>query len=844
MQKKNIIHRDIKPQNIFINDNGDFKLGDFGIAKTADHTTVATKAGTFNYMAPEVYFGNPYNHSVDIYSLGLVLYWLLNERRGPFLPPALVKNSDSQKAQQRRFGGEALPPPAHGSAQLRQIVQKACAFDPADRYASATQMMHDLEALTGHVSPVSQAEEDEEATILDSSEKTEVTIAAGSRREAETVLSVTPEVPVKQPPKKPDPISWQKPPVTKPVKKQEPRKKKHASGSKKKMKFPEILAIFLIQLAVVGGLILIFGGGSSKGATSGKVSSGIRWDLTEGTLTISGQGAMDDFKAANAPWYDQCEEITSIIIEDGITRIGEYAFYYCENVATVTMTNSVTEIGDNAFLSCESLAEIQLPTNLETIGKRSFANCKNITAVEIPGSVSLVEDSAFENTGLTSVKIGENTVFHYDSFPIFATFHAEQPYSTSGTWDNTAWNLDENGTLTISGTGGMGPEESFAAPWLLLRDKIHSVVVEDGIASVHSGAFYGCTKLASATLPDSIGDIYWSAFAGCQSLKDIVIPEGTTALRFKAFWGCFSLESITLPSTLTDIDPEAFSGCSALTAISLPSGITDIGSGAFRGCEALKTVVLPEKLLKLGFNAFEDCTSLESVTLPNDLEEIGDAAFSGCTSLKSISIPEWITEIKNGTFHSCTSLASVQLPEKLMTIQNSAFTDCTALTSITIPQSVTTIDVFAFAGCTSLKTVNLPSGLTELANCLFMDCPSLTDITIPNGVTAIGKNAFFNCSSLGKLTIPSSVTTIGNNAFDGCSSLTELRIPDSVTSLGYGFAQNCTNLNSIFFPKSVKELNPNDFMGCGKLRTVTVASNCVPKYENSWPKKIEIKYYS
>ena len=148
-RNRNIIHRDIKPQNIFLSKDGDYKLGDFGIAKTVEKTSGGTKIGTYNYMAPEVYNNRPYGQEADIYSLGMVLYWLLNERRLPFYPapPAVPRASDMDKARTRRFRGEAIPAPAHGSEELKAIVLKCCAFDPAERYRGAEELLRALEAV-------------------------------------------------------------------------------------------------------------------------------------------------------------------------------------------------------------------------------------------------------------------------------------------------------------------------------------------------------------------------------------------------------------------------------------------------------------------------------------------------------------------------------------------------------------------------------------------------------------------------------------------------------------------------------------------------------------------------
>ena len=163
-RKHSIVHRDIKPQNIFVSDDGDYKLGDFGIAKTVEKTMGGTKTGTYKYMAPEVYNNQPYGHQADIYSLGLVLYWLLNKKRMPFmpLPPQKLTAGMDEQARSRRLSGEPLPPPADGSEELKRIVLKACAYDPKNRYHTAEEMMTELEGMgsgrAAHTSPTWSAE--------------------------------------------------------------------------------------------------------------------------------------------------------------------------------------------------------------------------------------------------------------------------------------------------------------------------------------------------------------------------------------------------------------------------------------------------------------------------------------------------------------------------------------------------------------------------------------------------------------------------------------------------------------------------------------------------------------
>lgn len=147
-QKHSIVHRDVKPENIFISPNGDYKLGDFGIARTVEKTTSGlSRKGTFLYMAPEVYLGKAYGATVDIYSLGLVMYRLLNDNRMPFFPeyPKPITHTDRENALIERISGAQLPKPSKAADDLAQIILKACEFDPEKRYRTASEMRKELE---------------------------------------------------------------------------------------------------------------------------------------------------------------------------------------------------------------------------------------------------------------------------------------------------------------------------------------------------------------------------------------------------------------------------------------------------------------------------------------------------------------------------------------------------------------------------------------------------------------------------------------------------------------------------------------------------------------------------
>lgn len=428
-----------------------------------------------------------------------------------------------------------------------------------------------------------------------------------------------------------------------------------------------------------------------------------------------------------------------------------------------------------------------------------------------------------------------------------------EAHAASGTCgENLTWTLDDQGVLTISGTGAM---QDYAynnqSPW---GHDIKQVVINDGVTSIGAWAFDSCRSLTSITFPDSVTSIGECAFYACRGLTGITLPVSLISIGNHVFNSCSGLTSITLPDGLTSIGFSAFSGCRSLTGITLPDGLTSIGESAFSGCNSLTGITLPDGLMSIEDTVFYDCRSLTGITLPDSLTSIGECAFYRCSSLQEINasadnpnyasedgvlfskdkkeliafpagwgdyytISTGVTSIGNGAFSGCNSLTSITLPNGLISIGDYAFSEC-GIKDITLPDSLTSIGEDAFYDCSGLESVTFSDNLTNIGKNAFERCSGLKDITLPAGLTSIEEGAFSECSGLTGITLPGSLTSIGDSAFTSCSSLTGITLPDGVTGIEGGAFSGCSSLTSITLPASVTRIEDYAFYECGELKNV------------------------
>ncbi len=300
--------------------------------------------------------------------------------------------------------------------------------------------------------------------------------------------------------------------------------------------------------------------------------------------------------------------------------------------------------------------------------------------------------------------------------------------------DALTWEIDSDGTLTISGSGSMEDyDNSNPVPWNQYQDDIYEVVINEGITTVGDYAFYWCDMFEEVTLPSTLISIGNHSFYQCQGLKTINFDENLTSIGNYAFYNCISLQSVAIPDNVTTIGQYGFASCSSLTSVTLPAGLTEIEYQLFSGCSELAGITIPDFVTSISSLAFNSCGKLSSITIPNGVTSIGSNAFAG-TALTSVTLPSGLTEISSSLFYG------------------------SALESIVIPDGVTTIGEAAFAECDSLNSVTLPEALLEIGSEAFYNCEALTALDMPAYITTFGTNA-----------ISSSVALSGyGNSFSAC----------------------------------------------------------------------------
>ena len=355
--------------------------------------------------------------------------------------------------------------------------------------------------------------------------------------------------------------------------------------------------------------------------------------------------------------------LTSLVIPDSVTNIGDYAFSGCSSLSSVVIPDRVTSIGDCAFENCSSLTDIVIPDGVTNIGKCAFEGCRSLTDIVIPDGVTSIGDCAFEGCrSLTDIVIPDG----------------------------------------VTSIGDCAFANCFS---------LTGIVIPDSVTGIGKFAFSGCSSLSSVVIPDSVSCIGSGAFKNCSSLSSLVIPDCVTSIGNYAFAYCKSLTDIVIPNSVTSIGDNAFRHCSSLSSLVIPESVVNLNGNPFcRWDGGLKCLspyfIYDNKVLfdkdKSKIIAFRD-KNTTSYVIPDSVTRIGESAFRHCSSLSSLVIPDSVTSIGEYAFRHCSSLSSLVIPDSVTSIECYAFSGCESLSSIVIPDSVTSIGYHAFASC------NLPN---------------------------------------------------------------------------------------------------------------------------------------
>ena len=448
--------------------------------------------------------------------------------------------------------------------------------------------------------------------------------------------------------------------------------------------------------------------------------------------------------------------VKKIVIEEGVTSIGNSAFAYCRGLISITIPDSVTSIGEWAFDGCTSLPSITISSSVTSIGAYAFSKCSSLTSITIPDSVTSIKAYAAFNgcTSLKTISLSCGSILKRSDF-------SDQANLVSYTSHILTKTAAKAVTCTENGNKEYWTCEH-CKKYFLSNDTNPETAKAVEQSEFIIPASHKLTKVEAkdATCSESGNKEYWTCeHCGKYFLSDDTNPE--------------TAKAVELSETIT---PALKHKNATTRGASKPDG-TKPGYSGDRYCPDCDKVVEKGYTYwiedNLTWKLYEDGTLNISGTgaMKNYGYSNNRSPVFWNTDVTSIVIEEGVTSIGNEAFHLCRNLISITIPKTLKSIGNNAFYDCTSLTSVTIPGNVESIGESAFYYCDNLTDVTLQDGVKSIGDAAFIWCNNLTNIVLPNSVTSIGYYAFKDCTSLTSITIPDSVTSIGNDAFYNCSSL-------------------------------------------------------------------------
>ena len=556
----------------------------------------------------------------------------------------------------------------------------------------------------------------------------------------------------------------------------------------------KIISVFL-ALVMILPLIPVLELPVSAAATSGTTGA-CTWILEGTVLTISGNGKMADYSARTAPWFsgsgNNTISITKIVIEPGVTHIGNYAFFGCDVAPEVVIPDSVTTIGTGAFYNCYQLNNVVIPADVTSLGaKEPFRGCKGLTkitflgnkiesipqrcfrectaleSIELPNSVKTIVNEAFYKAnalkhvwfnGLTAEDVSKITVEANNTPYVNATKHC-----ASHAHDATCNDEACNATRTV-------PEHEYTdacdAVCNLVScsfERVAPHVYNNGCVDNACSAC-GAERIAPGHTKDSECDVLCDVCGSAiESTADHVYGGG---------------EHDVVCDNCGFVNATAYGTTGACGWVLYGTKLVIYGNGAMANYSGstsapwkadyagkITEIVIESGVTNIGVYAFHGLSYVTKITIPNTVETIGNYAFHSCAKLKDISIPNSITAINTGAFYGCSSITELVIPASVTTnVGKDTFRLCSSLTSITFLNEIESIGEMAFRQCSALTKIDLPKGVSSIGVMAFYNCPKLTTITFNDSKDiTISPDSFQTCAS---------ITDVWFNGVDSASEVT------------------------------------------------------------------------